>query len=586
VIDFEPIDRHFAELMHRLGGDSSVSLAAQLLSRATRQGDICLDLAAWAGTPLDEPLCNTPALTAWLQALRQSPVVGAASDCTPMILDSKARLYLRRYFDYEQRLAGAIRNLSARLYNVDWARARRTLSALFPRNHQTIDYQALAALAALATGFTVITGGPGTGKTTTVAKVLALILDQDRQTKVVLAAPTGKAADRLQASVREAAERLTLDNGVKASIPEEAFTIHRLLGPLSDSPYFKHHARNKLSYDVVVVDEASMVDLALMAKLVDAVPESSRLILLGDRDQLASVQAGYVLGDLCDTGVEHGYSSVFAARVSDITGFDIQGRGPAGFQDSIIELKTNYRFGPESGIGRLSRQVNDGACGLIDSHDLPDLGFRPLPPAPLLKRQLKDLIIQGYAPYLTSTDPGKSLERLNDFRVLCALKEGPYGVNALNALAEDVLEASGLIKPVGQHYHGQPILITRNDSRLHLYNGDVGIILKTADGLSAFFPGPEGQPRIFSPARLPEHVTVFAMTVHKSQGSEFGHVLMVLPERDTPVLTRELIYTGITRARTRLDLWAEPNILQNAVARRIVRTSGLRDALWGDEADK
>jgi exodeoxyribonuclease V alpha subunit len=414
-----------------------------------------------------------------------------------------------------------------------------------------------------------------------VAKVLALILDQDQQARIALAAPTGKAADRLQASVRDAAAALPLDDAIKAALPQEAFTIHRLLGPLPDSPYFRHHAQNPVPYDVVVVDEASMVDLALMAKLVDAVPQSARLILLGDRDQLASVQAGYVLGDLCDTGVEHGYSAAFAALVKDITGFDIQGSGPAGFQDSIIELKTNYRFGAESGIGRLSRQVNAGACTLIGSHDLPDLGFTPLPPAPLRGRQLKDLIVQGYAPYLTATDPAESLARLNGFRILCALKQGPYGVGALNTLAEDVLEAAGLIKPVDQQYHGRPILITTNDSRLRLFNGDVGIILKTGDGLKAFFPGPEGVPRTFAPGRLPEHVTVFAMTVHKSQGSEFGHVLMVLPERDTQVLTRELIYTGITRARARLDLWAEPMVLQTAVARRIKRTSGLRDALWG-----
>jgi len=581
VIDFEPIDRHFAALMHRLGGDGSVSLAAQLLSRATRLGDICLDLAAWAGTPLPEQNCATPALEAWRKALQSSPVVGSDNDYTPMVLDAKSRLYLRRYHAYEQRLAEAIRVLSARRHSVDWDKARRTLPALFPQNLQTVDYQALATIAALRTGFTVITGGPGTGKTTTVAKVLALILDQDQQARIALAAPTGKAADRLQAAVREAAARLTLDDGVKAAMPQEAFTIHRLLGPLPDSPYFRHHAQNPLPYDVVVVDEASMVDLALMAKLVDSVSEDARLILLGDRDQLASVQAGYVLGDLCDTGVEHAYSVAFAALVRDAAGFDIQGQGPAGFQDCIIELKTNYRFGADSGIGRLSRQVNTGQCSLIESHNLPDLSFTPLPAAPLLKRQVKDLIIQGYAPYLSSDNPAESLERLNAFQILCALKDGPYGVGALNTLAEDVLEASGLIKPVGQHYHGQPVLITRNDSRLHLYNGDVGIIFKTGDGLKAFFTGPEGVPRTFSPGRLPEHVTVYAMTVHKSQGSEFGHVLMVLPDRDTPVLTRELVYTGITRARTRLDLWAEPTVLQTAVARRIERTSGLRDALWG-----
>jgi len=461
VIDFEPIDRHFAALMQRLGADADVALAALLVSRAARQGDICLDLAAWAGTPLPEQNCATPSLDAWRKAVQSSPVVGSDNDYTPMVLDAKSRLYLRRYYDYEQCLAAAIRNLSARRQSVDWDKARRTLSALFPTESETIDYQALAAIAALATGFTVVTGGPGTGKTTTVAKILALILDQDHQARIALAAPTGKAADRLQASVRQAAARLACGDAVKAAMPAEAFTIHRLLGPLPDSPYFRHHALNPLPYDVVVVDEASMVDLALMAKLVDAVPQGARLILLGDRDQLASVQAGYVLGDLCDTGVEHAYSAAFAALVRDVAGYDIQGGGPAGFVDSIIELRTNYRFAPDSGIGRLSRQVNTGECSMIEAHDLPDLGFTPLPAAPLLKRHLKELIIQGYAPYLTATDPAERLERLNGFRVLCALKEGPYGVGALNALAEDVLESSGLIKPMGRQYHGRPVLITQ-----------------------------------------------------------------------------------------------------------------------------
>jgi len=580
VIDFEPIDQHFSELMRRLGADGDVALAARLVSRATRRGDICLDLAAWAGVPLEDRR-STPELAAWLMALNRSPVVGSPSDCTPMVLDAKARLYLRRYFDYEQRLAGAIRNLSARRQSVDWDKARRALAALFPRRSEDVDRQALAAIASLAAGFTVITGGPGTGKTTTVAKVLALILDQDTQTRIALAAPTGKAADRLQAAVRDAAERLACGGEIKAALPREAFTIHRWRGPLPESPYFRHHAGNPLPSDVLVVDEASMVDLALMAKLVDAVPEGARLILLGDRDQLASVQAGYVLGDLCDTGVEHAYSAAFAALVKDIAGFDIQGQGPSGFQDSIVELKTNYRFGADSGIGQLSRQVNAGACSLIASRDLPDLCCTALPPAPLLKHQVKDLIIQGYAPYLAATDPAVSLERLNGFRILCALREGPCGVGALNPLAEDVLGSAGLIKPVGRHYHGQPVLITRNESRLRLYNGDVGVIMKTGDGLKTFFPGPGGVPRAFVPGWLPEHDTVFAMTVHKSQGSEFDHVLMVLPDRDSPVLTRELVYTGITRARVRLDLWAEPNVLQTAVARRILRTSGLRAALWG-----
>ena len=469
------------------------------------------------------------------------------------------------------------------------------LARLFPEDGQEeTDWQKVAAFTSVMKRFCVISGGPGTGKTFTVAKILALLLEQPgaEKIRIALAAPTGKAAARLQEAIKNSKEKLNCREEIKKLIPEEASTIHRLLGSVPDSPYFRHNAENPLSAEVVVVDEASMVDLALLSKLAQAVPSTARLILLGDKDQLASVEAGAVLGDICDTGKVHGYSQNFCDALKKSAGEDVacpaEGIDGAGIRDSIVQLLRSYRFGAVSGIGEVSRAVNEGdgvrAMELMKSGSYGDIQWKELPRTEALPAVLKDRIIEGFSAYLKETDPAKAFDLFNRFRILCALREGPHGVHYMNLLIEQILKDEGLIKREGRWYAGRPVMITRNDYNLRLFNGDVGITLpdpKLGNELRVFFPAPDGSMRTFPPLRLPDHETVYAMTVHKSQGSEFDQVLFLMPDRSVPVLTRELVYTAITRAKEKVEVWGKEEVFKGAISRRIERISGLREALWG-----
>jgi exodeoxyribonuclease V alpha subunit len=403
---------------------------------------------------------------------------------------------------------------------------------------------------------TVITGGPGTGKTRTVTEILRQLLGQPRgeQLRIALAAPTGKAAARLTEAIRP------IRNDI------EAMTIHRLLGYRPGSPYFRHDASNPLDVNVLIVDEASMIDLALMAKLVAAVPADARLVLLGDRDQLASVEAGSVLADICAAADN-------AAPNGPLFG-------------TVVALRRNYRFAESSGIFRVSTAINSGdadaAIAAFNEKVDQEAKWQPLPSSTKLASALRDHVVGGFRSYLETKDPEEALARLQQFRILCALRHGPFGAENLNALAEQILADARLLEPRATWYAGQPITITRNDYNLALFNGDSGIILPDLEAggeLRAFFVSAQNRIRRFLPSRLPAHETGFAMTVHKSQGSEFETVLLVLPEKDAPLLTRELLYTGVTRARKRVEVWAVEETLRAAIGRRIQRTSGLQDAL-------
>ncbi len=594
-----PLDIHFARLMAELSGKGTqeLFLAAALASHYRGEGHICFDLSSMAGKRLQEESADFPAcpeLGKWLSVLGREEVVGKPGEYRPLILDG-SRLYLYRYWDYEKKL---VDNLKARIVNdpvkIHQELLKDGLKRLFPNGSPgEIDWQEVAAFASALKRFCVISGGPGTGKTFTVAKILALLLEQKTQPlRIALAAPTGKAAARMQEAIKNAREGLNCPEHVKAAIPAEASTIHRLLKTIPNSPYFRFDAKNPLPADVVVVDEASMADLALLSKLVQAIPPGARLILLGDKDQLASVEAGAVLGDICDTGNDHGFSRHFSGLYKKVTGEKIgegaDGQGEPGMKDSIIQLRKSYRFGSSSGIGEVSRVVNEGdgarAVQLLKSGSYGDIQWRELPRPENLPAALRERITEGFTPYLKESDPGKVFDLFNRVRILGAVREGPYGVNTLNLLAERILRDEGLIRREGRWYRGRPILITRNDYNLRLFNGDVGITLpdpEVRSELRVFFPGPEGAPRKFPPLRLPDHETVFAMTVHKSQGSEFDRVLFLMPDRSVPVLTRELVYTAITRAKEKVEVWGREEIFQTAVSRRISRTSGLREALWG-----
>ena len=593
-----PIDLHLAGLMKKVShpGSEELYLAAALASRHRLDGNICLDLSSMSGKQLKEDTDSSacPELDEWLNILRREEVVGKPGEYRPFILDG-SRLYLYRYWDYEKKLVGSLKERAARApEEINQKRLQDGLKRLFPQSTPgETDWQKVAVFASVMKNFCVISGGPGTGKTFTVAKILALLLELSAGTlRIALAAPTGKAAARLQEAIKNARTGLNCPEKTKAAIPAEASTIHRLLKSFPDSPYFRYDAKNPLPADVVVVDEASMVDLALMSKLVQAIPVCARLILLGDKDQLASVEAGAVLGDICDTGNDHGVSNHFSDLYQKVTGEKIEKhthkQSKTGLRDSIIQLKKSFRFGPSSGISEVSRIVNEGdsakAFNLLKSSSYDDIAWRELPRPEMLPSALKEHIIAGFAPYLKERDHARIFDLFSWMRLLCAVREGPYGVNALNLLVERVLKDEGLIRQKSRWYPGRPVLINRNDYTLKLFNGDVGITLPDPEAgheLKVFFPGPEGNLRKFPPLRLPEHETVFAMTVHKSQGSEFERVLFLMPDRDVPVLTRELVYTAITRAKAAVEVWGREEIFKAAVSRRTIRASGLRDALWG-----
>ncbi len=598
--------------------DEKVLLAAALVSERLGQGDVCVDLARVAGVPLfdsDKVVANVevlqaPALEEWATALRASDLVSTDTTDAPLVLDG-IRLYLGRYHRFEVDLGTWIGRCVAPHTVVEIDALNEGLDRLFVSHEKveqeefrlvppgeavmappsldesTIDYQRLAAAIAVLHPFCVISGGPGTGKTTTVARVLALLLRLFGPLRIALAAPTGKASARLGDSLRAIKPQLDLPPELLKRIPDQVLTLHRLLGLRGDKARPVYHRDNPLHCDLLVVDEASMVDLPLMARLVDALGENARLILLGDKDQLASVEAGSVLGDICDSGNEHAYSPAQAARLQGLCGYrqaSIANRLPP-MADAIALLRHSYRFDDEQGIGRLARQVNKGdkagALNTLQSGSA-ELLWQPDLRAGAQAELVREAV-DGYTGYLEHSDPEQALRAFGRLRILCALRSGPQGVKSLNSAVEDELSRRGLIQRGGVFYRGRPIMVTRNDYGLKLFNGDVGLLLPDphADGaLRAFFQMPDGELRSFAPGRLPEYETVFAMTVHKSQGSEFERVLLVLPVEPTPVLTRELVYTGITRARSRVHIAATEAALCNAIEKRNERVSGLRERIW------
>ncbi|MBU2261576.1 MAG: exodeoxyribonuclease V subunit alpha [Proteobacteria bacterium] len=615
----EPIDIHFGRFLERLGGspDPGLFLAAAFVSRSVGEGNICLNLPDFAGRPLPDftgkSVQRCPDLPAWRRMLEASPLVGKPGDYRPLILDGQSRLYLYRYWEYEADLArfliGKVAGTtswrkSLREAKIDPRILREGLDRLFPLpagcgEKTEPDRQRIAAFTAVVRELTVISGSPGTGKTATVARAIMLLLElfRGRRLRIALTAPTGKAAARLQEVMAKARDEWCPDLQIRDAMPQQAQTIHRLLGSLPHSPYFRHRRGNPLSVDVVVVDEASMVDLPLLAKLVQALPDHARLILVGDRNQLASVEAGAVLSDICGGESLDRVAQDFSDFIGETDGGEPAvspgPEGPGKIADCLIELRTNYRFPEQSGIHRLSLCVNRGegraALAILKDEAGGDAGWMTLPAPRDLPQRLKQPVINHFNKCLDLIDSVEEYQKLFDLydrsRILCALRRGPYGAAEINALCERILREAGLIRN-SPWYPGRPVMITKNDYGLGLFNGDVGLILPDPERrgeMGAFFPEKDGRVRRFAPVRLPEHETVHALTVHKSQGSEFASVLLILPDRDSPVLTRELIYTAITRAKTRVEIWGNEEIFRRAVARRNERSSGLRDALWPRE---
>lgn len=599
---FRPLDIQLSRLL-TTDNDHRLALLIAKLSAETGAGHVCLSLDSINENTLFDGRYPELAAEIWqcaghperadfLAAINASPAVSDGTRATPLVL-SGDRLYLQRMWQDEGQVAEFFlrhsQNTDLSIIGLQENALRLALDGLFKPLDDETDWQKVAAAVAASRQVSIISGGPGTGKTTTVARLLAALIQLAGETKlrISLAAPTGKAAARLTESLGNAAQSLLLNDTQHQQMPSEASTLHRLLGVQPNSQRLRYHKDNPLHLDVLIVDEASMVDLPMMARLVDALPEHARLILLGDRDQLASVEAGAVLGDICRFA-EQGYSHIRAKQLSALTGYHIDGNDlpeAVPVRDSLCLLRKSYRFHQHSGIGQLSLAVNRGdgrgaiSCFSQGFHDLEWLKISGNNDY----LQLLERCSEGYRNYLSQIKTAEPLEILtlfNQFRLLCALRRGPFGLEGLNTCIEQVLKAKKLINKlpgaVGVWYAGRPVMVSRNDSSLGLYNGDIGIALLTNNGeMRVYFQLSDGSVKAVQPSRLPTCETAYAMTVHKSQGSEFDHTVLALPDSFSPLLSRELVYTAITRARVKLTLFANENILLSAIRAPTKRRSGL-----------
>jgi len=645
------IDSALAAQLLRLDAQASPALlvAVAVLAQMEGRGHTCLPLAdlcqppvALLGWPaaavegaqgLKALWAHLPATLADWQTALQGDSSGAclrdahATDQgQPLVLGGPADaplLYLRRYAGYEKRVGQSLLQRVSEPLPVPEAAARSWLDRFFVPNPEATadtDWQKVACAVALRARLSVITGGPGTGKTYTAARLLALLLalhENGSPLRVSLAAPTGKAAARLKQSIDNALTGLQeqvpadsdLDLNTLIARMGPARTLHSLLGARPDTRQFRHHAANLLDVDVLIVDEASMVHLEMMDALLQALPPTARLVLLGDKDQLASVEAGAVLGDLCRDAAAGRYSAVTAQFVQAVAGQTLPaeylpaGAAPLLAQQTVM-LRQSRRF--KGAIGQLALAVNGGNAVAARTAFLNSVGATPSLRSPAALLALQPTTPQAVCALAMGTQDKPSytdylhlmqqvpngqdaevhanwvrsvLKAFERFRILCAVHQGDWGTEGLNAAVQKALADKGLLKVTGEWFAGRPVMVTRNDAQLGVFNGDVGVVLPNTEGtLKVWFLDGDDL-RSVSFMRLPHVETAFVMTVHKSQGSEFEHTALVLPPGGAQVLSRELSYTGITRAREHFTLIeAEPGLLEAAIDRPSVRASGL--AQW------
>jgi len=584
------VDRAFADALRRLDAGTAPDVldAAALASYAVSAGHAALDLQR-PGVLVDAGSLPPPAQ--WEAALRESrwvacPASEQESDRgSPLVLEA-GLLYLRRYREYERRLAAGLCRVAAHAPATDLPGALGAVfGALFPDALQG-DAQARAAALALVRSLLLVTGGPGTGKTTTIARMLLLLVAQARlrgvePPRIALAAPTGRAADRMAESLRHAVAAMRTLDGVDPALcdalPLEARTLHRLLGTIPGNPQFRHHADNPLPLDVVVVDEASMIDLPLMCKLVEAVADGARLVLLGDRDQLPSIEAGDVLAAITDAAGDSDAQPPTVARwlaplVGDLP-HSRQATGPlAGHR---VHLRRGYRQDAALQLTPLADELREGdadcALELLRGGQLSGVHYHEDRHDPLAGAT-REPLLAGWRAIATATDPLQALQDAARVRLLTALRDGPQGAGVLNARIEEALAGAAHAR----YFHGRLLLVHENDYRQHLFNGDLGVCLRDGRGdIAAWFPDGKGGVRSLHPSTLPAHGGAFAMTVHKAQGSEAGVVWLLLPRQDARPLSRELLYTAVTRARRELHVCADEAVLRAALARHAIRVSGL-----------
>jgi exodeoxyribonuclease V alpha subunit len=608
-------DVHVALRLAELGAerDESVTLALAFAVRAPRLGHVYVDLATISQTatvdtdePVDLAALPWPSPAAWIEGVVTSTLVAVGeTDDVPSrpfrLVDSG--LYLDRYWREELQVAADVRALSDRQReDVRVDILAEGLGRLYAG--ETDSRQCLAAACAVLRRMAVVAGGPGTGKTTTVAAIVALLAEQAEAAAsaaplVALAAPTGKAAARLEEAVHDEAKKLAVDDRIRTELLAlQASTLHRLLGSRPDSnSRFRHNRGQRLPHDLVIVDETSMVSLSLMTRLIEAIREDARLVLVGDPGQLVSIEAGAVLGDIVGPSAENLLIDAQARELlMRATGHEVAAEEPplgVTVGNGIVVLDRVYRFG--GGIARLAEAIRRGDEDaalqvLADSHDgvtwIPiDAADSPMHEALAPIREGAVTAARGVMDAARSGDAKQAIDALGDFRLLCAHRRGPAGVATWTALIEEWLadEVDDFVNDE-RWYVGRPLLVRENDYELQLYNGDTGVVVqRDPDRVTAAFER-RGEVVEFSPTRLAAIETVYAMTIHKSQGSQFDTAVVLLPGPTSRILTRELLYTAATRARKELILVGTEETIRAAVTRPVARASGLRWRLWGDPA--
>ena len=524
--------------------------------------------------------------------LENSEVIGSPEEVKPIIYDRYDRLfYLHKYYNYEKQVAEFIKKRINKPLDIS-DDIKKYINTLFPDDNvgNTINWQKVAAILALSNNFLVISGGPGTGKTTTAGRILALLLLQNKNLNIKMIAPTGKAADRLNESINKfkVKNEACIDAEIIKVIPENAQTIHRFLGISSRKP--KYSKYNHAPVDVLLIDEASMVSVQLFAKTFEVLNDGCKVILLGDKDQLMAVENGDVLNDITSVEELNKFSNRFVNITNKITDCQLKlliaDDKNIPIQDIAVELEYSWRFKPDSGIGELSKEVNSANSGTENEKILSvfdkfkDIRIEELTNEEEISEYIKKICkeqLSMYVKLIKKKDIGNIFKQLSQFRILCAINNGPFGVNEINRAVEKELYPD---VATNSFYNGQAIMITKNDYNLKLSNGDVGIIIKDKGELKAYFRGHEDREYItYNPSALDEYTTAFAISIHKSQGSEFDKVFIILPPKENKILTKELLYTGITRAKEECTVIASKNIFAGAAKREIIRQSGLKSKL-------
>lgn len=569
-----PVDVASAQAVSRLLGetDEAVTLAAALAVRGTRFGHVCVRVPTLRESVVvdgrEAELVEAlpwPEPDEWLERLRSSPLVGDGSGEHPLVL-ADDRLYLERYWRYEQQVAGLIRDRLGRGEAPLAPATEETLCRLLAEDGETTQFR--AARVALASKLAVIAGGPGTGKTYAVGAMLVALAAAGAETfpLVGLCAPTGKAAARLGQAITELARDVG-DPAISAILEQVTpQTIHRLLGWTWGRSRFRHDGSNRLPHDIVIVDEMSMVSLPLAARLLAALRDDATLVIVGDPFQLESIEAGTVLADIVGPAADR------PAADTAIAG-------------KVTVLDRVYRFEEDSSIADFADAVrrgdpDDAVERLADGGDR--LRWVRSPEDPEFAAMWREVTSQRsrLVDLANAGDVDGAIQALTEVAVVCATKRGPNGVSQWSRSIELALdERYPGLRWDTEWYPGRPVMITRNDYNLDLYNGDIGVAVATVDGLRAVFE--RGEVRTFPLSHLPEHQTVHAMTIHKSQGSQFDQVVVVLPDEESRLLTRELLYTAVTRARRRVWVVSPENVVRRAVSRSVQRASGLAGLLWG-----